>query len=992
MASEGAGVKAGAVDTQLFSRQLAALDFETQRRIMSTSVLLLGVQGLGAEIAKNLVLMGVKALTMCDSEPATLQDLVSHFYLTPGDVGKPRAVTCLKRFADLNRYVHVEAADYSDALVALHDVVILCGGTLTQALHLDALCRGFDTADGPAKKFLWCGVNGVFTYLFNDFGASHEVLDRDGEQPKSYMVSSISQDVKSVVTLPDDPESPRLELDDGALVSFSGVEGMVEANTSEKQPKYFRITKSGTHTLSIGDTSGFHAYTCGGYMTEVKEPVTLHFDPIEKQLTGVPSLFCCDDSKPARERQLYAAYRTLWEYQRRNGRIPALRCQEDAKAFWALALEVVPKAGVDATLDEKLFTTFALVAGGDMSPMDTIWGGIVAHEAVKAASGKYTPVRQWAFLDYVEALPDKELPAEEFSPLGGRYDRQIALIGRTMQEMLGCVNIFLVGAGAIGCEILKVWAMMGLACGPDGMVHVTDMDTIEKSNLSRQFLFNASHVNKSKAKIAAAAVVVMNPDLKVKDYVLRVGEETASIFNDAFYENIHAICAALDNVKARSFLDQKCIAYKKPFIEGGTQGPKGSTTVVVPNMTESYTTSGIRDPPEKEFPLCTIHNFPNAIEHTIAWGRNLFEGLFVNPPCDVLAYLANPDFFKTIEQPVERLEKVEHVHHYLVEARPKSFTDCLLWGRMQFEEKFTNNIKNLLSKFPPDALAEGGKALFWSPPKRCPTVPIFDLRNQTHRTFVLACAHVRAHIFGVAAVNLTDHEFDALMERIVVPEWKESDPRADDDTTAKERGLLVQLPAPAEVTFKPRTVVFEKDDDTNHHIAFITAASNLRAESYKIPPADFHKTKVIAGKIIPALITTTAVVSGIQCAELLKTAYGDKPITAYRNVFLNLALPFFAFQEPQPASEDLWKDEVVYDVPDETAGAFVERMHREHQWTVSSVVYGVKMVFASWTLAKCRDTKLSVLAGPLAPGETELVVSVIFDEDPGSATIRVLSQ
>lgn len=46
-----------------------------------------------------------------------------------------------------------------------------------------------------------------------------------------------------------------------------------------------------------------------------------------------------------------------------------------------------------------------------------------------------------------------------------------------------------VGAGAIGCELLKNFAMVGLGCGPDGCITVTDMDTIEKSNLNRQFLF-----------------------------------------------------------------------------------------------------------------------------------------------------------------------------------------------------------------------------------------------------------------------------------------------------------------------------------------------------------------------------------------------------------------------------------------------------------------------------------------------------------------------
>jgi ubiquitin-activating enzyme E1 len=108
-----------------------------------------------------------------------------------------------------------------------------------------------------------------------------------------------------------------------------------------------------------------------------------------------------------------------------------------------------------------------------------------------------------------------------------------------------------------------------------------------------------------------------------------------------------------------------------------------------------------------------------------------------------------------------------------------------------------------------------------------------------------------------------------------------------------------EIPEPKSLAgFKLTPVEFEKDDDTNYHIDFIAAASNLRAENYKIEPADRHKTKFIAGKIIPAIATTTALITGLVILELLKIIDGKEDLEQYKNGFINLALPFFGFSEP----------------------------------------------------------------------------------------------
>lgn len=102
---------------------------------------------------------------------------------------------------------------------------------------------------------------------------------------------------------------------------------------------------------------------------------------------------------------------------------------------------------------------------------------------------------------------------------------------------------------------------------------------------------------------------------------------------------------------------------------------------------------------------------------------------------------------------------------------------------------------------------------------------------------------------------------------------------------------------------------FEKDNDANFHIDFMYSMGNCRALSYKLEEMDWITVKLKAGRIVPALATTTASVAGLQTLELVKVLAKSKK-EAHRNIFLNLAVPFLQASEPGDVVKDKLTDKI----------------------------------------------------------------------------------
>uniref|UniRef100_A0A2K5CDQ6 NEDD8-activating enzyme E1 catalytic subunit n=1 Tax=Aotus nancymaae TaxID=37293 RepID=A0A2K5CDQ6_AOTNA len=191
--------------------------------------------------------------------------------------------------------------------------------------------------------------------------------------------------------------------------------------------------------------------------------------------------------------------------------------------------------------------------------------------------------------------------------------------------LLDICEVLVIGAGGLGCELLKNLALSGFR-----QIHVIDMDTIDVSSLNRQFLFRPKDVGRPKAEVAAEFLNDRVPNCNVVPHFNKIQD-----FNDTFYRQFHIVVCGLDSVIARRWINGMLISLLNyedgvldpssiiPLIGGGTEGFKGNAWVILPGMTACIECTLELYPPQVNFPMCTIASMPRLPEHCIEYVRML---------------------------------------------------------------------------------------------------------------------------------------------------------------------------------------------------------------------------------------------------------------------------------------------------------------------------------------------------------------------------------
>uniref|UniRef100_A0A8D0AJG2 E1 ubiquitin-activating enzyme n=1 Tax=Sander lucioperca TaxID=283035 RepID=A0A8D0AJG2_SANLU len=914
------------IDDSLYSRQRYVLGDSAMHQMAQSSVFLSGMGGLGIEMAKNIVLAGVKAVTLHDTKQCETWDLGSNFFIRQEDVlsQRRRVEAVCPRVAELNPYVHVDMsssalADNTDlSFLGKYQCVILTEARLSLQKRVNEFCH----SQRPPIRFIGCDAYGICVRVFCDFGEEFEVSDPTGEEPKEIFIQSITQDNPGVVTCMDNQPHG---LQTGQSVVFREVNGMVEVNGTT-QP----VSVLSPYSFAIGDTSQLQPYAHGGFFVMVKTPKTYRFETMERQLCD-PQVLTPDFSKPEAPLQIHAAMLALDTFQEQHSRLPNTGCLQDA--------EVLLKLTEEAPVNTELVRCLSRTARGTLPPLAAAVGGLASQEVLKAITGKFAPLQQWFYLDAIEVVkPLQSVSAEEFFPRGDRYDGLRACIGESMCVELHKLRVFMVGCGAIGCEMLKNFALLGVGLAKSSGEVVVDPDLIEKSNLNRQFLFRPHHIQKPKSTTAAEATHDINPDLQVDAHLNKVCPATESIYNDSFYSRLNLVVTALDNVEARRYVDSRCLSNQRPLLDSGTMGTKGHTEIIVPNLTESYNSH--RDPPEEEIPFCTLKSFPSVIEHTIQWARDKFENLFVHKPSMYNSFWQTHSSADVVLQRMQAGESLEGAFQVikLLSKRPSQWEHCITIARLKFEKYFKRKALQLLHSFPLDTRLKDG-SLFWQSPKRPPAPFDFDLNDSL------------------------------VLSDVKIPEYRPSEKVKTNEAAKKPDSMKMPLSSEEEreaITQLEQAIAtdsrlqvsplqFEKDDDSNGHVDFVTSASALRARMYAIEPADRLKTKRIAGKIIPAIATATAAVAGLVALELIKVVGGYEfesfknwhirnSLISLSHFYLIQHLLFFYF----PGMMDF------------TLSDFMNAVREKYGIEPTMVVHGVKMLYVPVMPGHSKRLKLTM--------------------------------
>ncbi|EKV15800.1 Ubiquitin-like activating enzyme (UbaB), putative [Penicillium digitatum] len=425
-------------------------------------------------------------------------------------------------------------------------------------------------------------------------------------------------------------------------------------------------------------------------------------------------------------------------------------------------------------------------------------------------------------------------------------------LGVDLTRSLKESRVLLVGAGGIGCELLKNLVLTGF-----GEIHIIDLDTIDLSNLNRQFLFRHEHIKKSKALIAKEVAQKFRSDTKLEAYHANVMDAQ---FNISWFGSFNVVFNALDNIAARRHVNKMCLAANVPLIESGTTGFNGQVQVIQKSQTECYDCTPKETP--KSFPVCTLRTNPTQPIHCIVWAKS---------------YLL-PELFGDSEDEAPEVDVSENADNAneIAELRKEALELKELRKSLGTEEAFQKIFDKVFRR---DIIRLQSMEDMWKerePPE------LLDFAQLQEESALIA-----------STISTHDQVVWTLAENLSV--FRDSLNRLTHRLKQLQEKCLPGQDSPI--------LTFDKDDvDT---LDFVTATANLRAAIFHLELKSKFDVKQMAGNIIPAIATTNAMTAGLCVLQSLKVFQNN--LMHAKMVFLERsgarAINSYSLNPPNPGCE-----------------------------------------------------------------------------------------
>lgn len=477
-----------------------------------------------------------------------------------------------------------------------------------------------------------------------------------------------------------------------------------------------------------------------------------------------------------------------------------------------------------------------------------------------------------------------------------RYPALDSIYGDGCEEAIRKARLLVVGAGGVGCELVKNLASVGF-----GHVTLVDLDTIDFSNLNRQFLFRRKHVGKPKATQAAEAIQEMLPGTTVEGIMANIKSPRFSV---DFFKTFHVVCNALDNLDARRHVNRMCLAADVPLIDSGSTGYTGQVDVLGRGF-ECY--DCIKRPEPKSFAVCTIRSTPERPVHCVVWAKFLLQLIFGPPDADnVLSDLdgvadvnagidTNSIYDTNTPEPnagdingtssadgrnhvivanghdstgdndevVSKALKSPHVENGVADTKELTGN-----GTASLPERATKHASKRVRLLPTDT-PEGFAQ------RVCERVFVDDIEGQRKMKSLWV---ERAAPESIDVANIANgHSVKLDDVNLLSPSvWD----------VGMSAAVFFQV---LQHFVKKRkhdigNIAFDKDD--RDVILFVTAAANLRAAAYGVALSSSFSVKGIAGNIVHAIATTNAMVGGLVVLEAIKLVMSGGDVSQCKKTFV----------------------------------------------------------------------------------------------------------